>query len=117
MNRILKFTLKLSLKIAPVFLFLCGCATPIQYVRKNPKKQAVLRYARPESKESETEFKANLNKQASSFCEGGYKIKNEQHAISDGSTPTNIDPASTVFLSDSENRLAAYNYVEIECEK
>lgn len=111
--------MKLVRLLTPTFilLFLCGCATPIEFVRKNPKKQAVVRHVLPSITDSKVDYKAELNEQATNFCDGEYKIKNAYQTISDASTPTNIDTAaSTISLSNSDNRLATYEYVELVCK-
>lgn len=109
--------MKLTVLMTAIFLFLCGCSTPIEFVRKNSKNQAVVRYVQPSGTADNTDYNDELNEQATDFCDGKYKIKNKQQGISDASIPTGVDPdASQVSLRDSENRLATYEYVEFVCK-
>ena len=105
--------MKLSLLLTSIFLILCGCATPIEFVRKNPKKQAVVRYVPPAG----SDYKAEVIAQATKFCKGEYKINNEYQAMSDSSSPICLDTGAERFsLSGSENRLVKYDYVEFVCK-
>lgn len=101
-----------------IALFLTGCATggdSVEYVRHSPKKQAVVRYV-PVSENVKTDYLAIVNKEASGFCGGSYKIRNKYKALSDSSVPVSIDVAAKmVSLSSSESRLVSYDYVEFAC--
>ena len=99
-------------------LFLTGCTTggnSVEYVRQNPKKQAVVRYP-PVNGEDKSDYIAMVDKEASGFCGGSYKIHSNYKALSDSNVPGSVDVAAKmVSLSSSESPLTSYDYVEFAC--
>lgn len=111
--------MKLNLTFISTALFLTGCATggnSIEYVRQSPKKQAVVRYVPVSEGSTNTDYLTIINKEASGFCGGSYKIRSKYKALSDSNAPASVDVAAKmVSLSSSESRLVSYDYVEFAC--
>lgn len=110
--------MKLNLTFISAALFLTGCASggnSIEYVRQNPKKQAVVRYI-PVSGDVQTDYLAMVDKEASGFCGGSYKINSNYKALSDSKISEPVDVAAKTFaLNSSESHLTSYDYVEFAC--
>lgn len=112
--------MKHSLILTPTLLYLCGCATQvdssIQFVRKNPKTEAVVRYIQPQSPNSNVDYVSELNHEATQFCDGNYEIKNKFPAMSDAGALTDRLEGKSFLLAESDNKLAKYDYVEFACK-
>lgn len=108
-----------------MILALTGCTT-VEFVRRDltPSKKAILRYSIPSDANSDTKYRAELDKKAKSFCGEKYKIAKEYEAREDsGSTGvgTGVSTgigigAGAIMIGGSRPTTTMYHFVEIECE-
>lgn len=106
-----------------IFLLISGCTT-VEFVRKDlsPSKQAVVRYSLPSNPSREAKYRAELEKQATNFCDGPFQITKEYEAREEtGSsagvgTGFGIGRSSSIFIGGSDRATAMYRFVEFVCK-
>ncbi len=103
---------------------LLSACTTVEFVRKDlsPTKQAVVRYLPANSEKKEAKYKAEVNKKATSFCEGAYDITKEYQARENTGTSTGVGTGfgigmGGIMLGSSQENTAMYNFVEFTCKK
>ncbi|AGH95813.1 hypothetical protein [Pseudobdellovibrio exovorus] len=116
----------MSAKINLIFfalltVFLSACST-VEFVRKDtaPTRQGVVRYYPTDDAEREAKYRADLNKKATEFCGGDFKITREYQALEEGRSSTGISTgfgvgAGAIFVGGSNRGSTMYNYVEFSC--
>lgn len=107
--------------ISIIGFFLSACST-VEFVRKDtaPTRQGVVRYFPTDDAEREAKYRADLDKKATEFCGGQYKVTREYQALEEGHTSTGISTgfgvgAGAVFVGGSNRGSTMYNYVEFSC--
>lgn len=105
-------------------LFLASGCISVEFVRKDisPEKKAILRHSPPSSAEREKEYREEVKKKATEFCNGEYQITKEYQAqdISDTSvgigTGFGVGRHSSIMIGGSPPTTSMYNFVEVICK-
>lgn len=104
-----------------IYLLITGCTT-VDFVRKDftPQKQGVLRYDPPSSEKSREKYRAEVDKKATAFCGGDYRITKEYQAREESGVSTGVGTGMSVgmggvFLGGSNRATTMYNFVEFAC--
>lgn len=114
--------MKLQVLTFTTALAFSGCTT-VEFVRKDftPQRTAVLRYLPPSSPKRETDYRMEINKQATNYCGGAFNITKEYQAREEtGSsaglgTGFGIGNSGSIFVGGSDRTTAMYNFVELTC--
>ena len=101
---------------------LTGCTT-VEFVRKDtsPTKQGILRHSPPSNAKQEKKYRAEVDKNATEFCGGKYKITKEYQAKDIDNTTTGVGTgfsfgSGAIMVGSSTPNRSMYNFVEFSCE-
>lgn len=110
-----------SLSVFCLFAALCACST-VEFVRKDltPHRQGVVRYLPTDSADREAKYRADLNKKATDFCGGPYKVTREYQALEESGSSAGVGTgfgvgAGAIFVGGADRGTTMYNYVEFTC--
>lgn len=109
--------------IASMLLILSSCSHTVEFVRRDtsPTKQAVVRYYPTDKPDTEAQYREDLKKKATGFCNGDYTITREYQARDESNSSAGIATGvgignGAIMVGGSGPRTTMYNFVEFTCK-